>query len=398
MIRTMAAAALIAALLPGAAARAQDAGEYALEAIPAPHAAPLYAGEMLLVTLRGVYDDDILLEKMVAPRAEGWSWTQLGHDTWREERIDGLSRRVFERRFAFFADRAGALTLPAFTHALTLPEGRERVVRPIVSAPVAVAVAPPPESAAWWLPAQALTVEEVWEGDAGALVVGQPLHRTITLTAQGLGADRLPPMPAIATEEVFAFPQPEERATELTPQGPVARVVWRWSILPETPHPVVLPALTLDWFDTQARQPRTVTLPAKRIAVAGAVLGVEARDPLLERLAPLAAPLALGLGFLGGLALLARGLTLRGGIGGRLRALLAAAAARRRLSRAAARGDVFAARRAAHGLAQSASPALRAAAEPALTAFDRAAYGPASAQEGADPATLARRLTRALRG
>lgn len=389
-------AALLAALLLGAAARAQDTGDYALSAIPAPQAQTLYAGEMLLVTLRGVYDDDILLEKMVAPRAEGWSWTQLGHDQWREERIDGLVRRVFERRFAFFADRAETLTLPAFTHDLTLPDGRQRVIRPVTSAPVEVTVAEPPQGEGWWLPARALTVEERWEGDSEALMVGQPLRRTITLTAQGLGADRLPPMPVIAAKDVFAFPEPETRTTEITPEGPVARAVWRWSILPETPHPAVIPALTLTWFDTQARQARAVTLPAKRIAVAGAVLGVAARDPVLERLAPLAAPLGLALGFVGGLALLGRGLRLRRGAGARLDAALRAITARRRLARAAARGDLFAMRRAAGALAHAAPPARRAAADAALAALDRAAYGPA--QKGADPAALARRLTRALRG
>ncbi len=61
---------------------------------------------------------------------------------------------------------------------------------------------------------------------------------------------------------LISFTAPEERATTLTPDGPVTTVTWRWSLRPKTGEPGVLPAVEIPWFDTTARAMRIATIPA----------------------------------------------------------------------------------------------------------------------------------------
>jgi hypothetical protein len=384
------AALLLVAALAATAAGAQSfpPERWTLRALPEATPAPIHAREMLIVTLRGDYGDHIALEELTVPPVDGLSWVQLGHDRWFEEYVDGLPHRVFERRLALWPEEDGTVALPALTHRFTLsPRGSVRRSFDVASEPLRFEVAPPLEEAGWWLPARALTVEEEWTGgDALNLRPGEALTRTVRLTAAGVTPDRIGPQPSLDTDTVFAFPEPETREMAITPEGPVSRVTWRWSILPDTPRPTAVPPVTIRWFDTVAREMRAIDLPAKPIAVAEDVFGVRRERSILDALAPLAAPGGLAAGLAAGLALAFRGLRPRA-LADRLAAPLRRLRLRRALRRAAVRGDAFAARRAARALAGD-------PADPALAALDRLAYGPGAAAPAAVRAAAAALLAR----
>jgi hypothetical protein len=368
MVRLLA---TLAALLLGCAAAADGLPpeEWTLRAIPDPHPEPLLAREMLTITLRGDYGDYIALERLEVPPIGGLGWLQLGFDLWSEEMVDGLPRRIFERRIAVWPEEDGAVTLPPLTHRMTLaPRGSTRHPFEVTSEPLTLQVGAPPPHEGWWLPARGVSAVEEWSGgDAEALRPGQPLTRTVRLTVLGVTPDRVGPQPSLKSDTVFAFPEAEERSVTLTPDGPVSVVTWRWSILPDTPRPTVVEPVVIHWFDTVARQMRTLTLPPKRIAVAADVFGVERRGDALQRLAPFAAPTAAALAFCAGLVAALRGWRPAG-------ALRSAAAPfrrarlRLRLRRAVEIGDAFAARRLARAMARDAD-------DPRLEPLDRLAYG-----------------------
>ena len=77
---------------------------------------------MILVTIRGSYRRHITRERVEQPPLDGFSWSQLGPDRWYEERIRGRPVKMFERRMALYPERAGELTIGAFTHHLTLTD------------------------------------------------------------------------------------------------------------------------------------------------------------------------------------------------------------------------------------------------------------------------------------
>ncbi|TPQ52115.1 hypothetical protein C2U72_04735 [Prosthecomicrobium hirschii] len=264
-----------------------------------------YAREMILVRIRGLYTVQMTLETLDQPDLTDFAWMQLGRDRWTSTTAEGRPARSFERVMALFPKRAGVLTVPSFRHHLTLlaPDG-SRVPHDVVSAPIAVTVQVPPPGG-WWLPARALQLTDRFDRDPTALPPGETARRTVTIDAEGISADQLPPIPSLRAPGVIAFPEPETRTTRLTREGPVATVVWHWTLRSMTGEPATVPEVAIRWFDTRTRKTEAAVIAAATVAAPGrfgaAVAGTGERLAAIRAVAVpggLAAGLALGLGLL----------------------------------------------------------------------------------------------------
>ncbi|MBX2854090.1 MAG: BatD family protein [Rhodobacteraceae bacterium] len=313
----------------------------------------IYETEMLLLSVRGYYAIPINREALNTPDIPGFAWMEMGFDDWRDVQVDGRQLRGFERRVALFPERPGTLTIPAFTHWLSVTEASGgRAERRILSEPVAIKVSPPPQQQGWWLPARDVVIEERWDRLPDQLEFGQSAQRTVTFTALGASPEMLPPTPDLSTAGLHVFPHPEERSRRLTQEGPISTVTWRWTVTLLRPEAVVLSEVSIPWFDTDARTLRTEILPRYRVALA------EAADPIRESLlgrwitshAPI---LGMLLGFALGVLILFKGRRLE-----TWRSILAklsaspARSCRRDIRRAAWRGDIAGLRAAAYRMAQ----------------------------------------------
>jgi hypothetical protein len=79
-----------------------------------------YPQEMVLVRIRGLYTVPIALEKLEVPELPGFRAVQLGGDVWTSATDNGRPARAVQRTFALFAQHGGMLTIPTFTHRLTV--------------------------------------------------------------------------------------------------------------------------------------------------------------------------------------------------------------------------------------------------------------------------------------
>ncbi|RAP41922.1 hypothetical protein BYZ73_08200 [Rhodovulum viride] len=261
---------LLIALPAHAQDRAQDRDAPRLELILDPRAVAPFEGEMVLATLRGIYRQVITREEVKLRPMTDFDWVRLGQDRWKEERIDGRPARVFERRIAFYPRRAGALRILPVAHALEVlgPDGGRKTVT-VRSAPVALNVRPKPATGTdRWLPLRALEISDSWDVDPARLADGQGATRRVVLRAFGATPERMPPQPDLRQPWLIVFAPPEERDFQVTPEGPVATVVWTWHLRPVTGEPGVIPAITLPWFDTGDRTARSATIPAAPIGYA----------------------------------------------------------------------------------------------------------------------------------
>ncbi|WP_192150690.1 BatD family protein [Roseibium litorale] len=220
------------------------------------------AGEMVGVTIRGEYTQRIALETLTFPGSDDYDWVQLARDSWRDERVDGRTMKVFERRIALFPRSSGTLTVGPLVHHLTIA-GRNggREVLDVRAEPVTIQVAPFPAASAP-LAARMLTVEDQLSVPPGELRDGETLIRRVTLRAAGTLAHFMPPRPEIRQPWLVSFTAPEARGTKLAPEGPVTTVIWEWHLHPKTGEPGVLPPVAIPWFDTVSRQMKTAEIPA----------------------------------------------------------------------------------------------------------------------------------------
>ncbi|WP_417211201.1 hypothetical protein [Antarctobacter sp.] len=264
---------LLLALLVPAVALAQsrdvDASDLTLTVTVLEQEATPYSREMIPILIRGVYRRHITRERLEQPSLEGFNWTQLGPDRWSEERLNGQTVKVMERRMALYAERPGQLTIGPFTHHLTLTdEGDDWFDHDITSAPVTVTVAPPPDLAGdgWWFPAKRIEISDQWSNAPDRLKAGEGVLRMIRIKAVGVTPEMVPPMPDLYSPSGMVFAHPEKRLIELSPEGPVTYAFWRWTIRPGNAYSTIVEPLHLSYFDTDARVLRDVTISAQRVA------------------------------------------------------------------------------------------------------------------------------------
>lgn len=223
--------------------------------------------EMVLIKIRGVYRRHITREILAQPDLDGFSWAQLGPDSWRDERLDGKKVKIFERLMAVYPDRAGTLTIGAFRHQLTLTdEGDDWFEHEISSEPVLIEVLPAPVQTGWWFPTRSLKVSDQWSNAPDQLKPGEGVLRVVRLEALGVTPEMIPPMPDLSSPSAMIFPHPEKRLVELTPEGPVTYAFWRWTIRPSNDTSTIVEPLSFSYFDTRARAARSVTISAQRVA------------------------------------------------------------------------------------------------------------------------------------
>ncbi|MCJ2052624.1 hypothetical protein [Methylobacterium sp. J-070] len=389
---------LLAPLLAPRAARAEiEPGDLTLTVTAElnGNSAP-FPREMVLLKIHGVYRQPILLEEVVQPSLANFSWTQLGRDHWSKAKLpDGQSAIAFDRTVAVFPHHAGQFTIEPFTHKLTVNDVGERRVVEVRSTPIPFPVTPwtaptggPDVPEPWWLPARDVAITDSWSPDPETVKVGETTRRIVTLEAQGMVAEGLPPRPVMRTRGIITFAGPVTRETLLTPSGPVARATYQWDVKPGVPEIIPLDAIAIPWFDTGTRTMRETEIPARQI---GGGLPDRATDrappPIPSPLVVAGAALAaFGLG----LALIGFGL-------GRPRLRLSGPA--RRALRATARAGDPAGFRASLDAAMREAPDLariwraRPDLAAAFAALDRSVFG-AGGAGGPDLPALARALSR----
>ena len=308
--------ALVLLAAPAAAEPAIVPGDLRLRVEVEDRDHPPYVGEMVLIRIRGTYKIPITLESLEQPPLDGFGWMQLGPDKWFAAQERGQKTVELERVMALFPERPGTLTVAPFTHDLTLsePDGT-RFEYDLTSEPVEIEVLEAPEPPDTWLPVRGIEVSDRWSNAPEALGPGAAALRVVAVTVLGVQPETMTPMPEMTGVGAVILPHPEKRLTELRPSGPVTRVFWRWSIRPDRGRSGYVDPLTFSYYDTQAREPRSITLSAQKVAYAGTDLplgerpGTEMTRP--ETMASGSAAYALALlpvapvaGFLGGRAIL----------------------------------------------------------------------------------------------
>lgn len=226
-----------------------------------------YQHEMVLLTIHGVYRRHITRENLKQPDLNGINWMQLGSDHWYESTVDGVKVKNFRRKMALFPEKTGRLDIGPFVHKLTLLDEKNNwFEHDIQSDPIELTVLPAPQTEDWWFPVRGLTVYDRWSNAPDQLNPGAGVLRVITLTAVGIGPDMIPPMPELKSPSAHIFPHPEKRLVELSPQGPISRSFWRWTIKPQNGKSAILEPLEFSYFDTVNRTTTSVTISPQRVA------------------------------------------------------------------------------------------------------------------------------------
>ncbi|WP_246125069.1 BatD family protein [Exilibacterium tricleocarpae] len=197
-----------------------------------------------------------------------------------QRNMAGKTYAVVESVYAVFPQSSGELTIPALTWSVTTAGNRSSFFGPsggsikrLRSQPLNVEVRPRPATYPAdqpWLPAEDVALVQSWNRNPDAFTVGEPITRTLELSARGLTAAQLPPLPAGNIDSIKVYPEQPQSEDFKSADGIRGVRVESQALVPTQPGQVTLPAVVVTWWDTANDRQREITLPPQVIDVAPA--------------------------------------------------------------------------------------------------------------------------------
>lgn len=242
----------------------------------APAEGPYYVHAQLGLIVRVFYQQNLTEAAISQPEPSLASVRLLQETPYQAER-GGERYRVLERRYALFPERSGELTLPAMQLSGRLVERRNSGIwQPsvrgrrvsVASEPLQVTIEPRPASFSGreWQPARAFSLaQQISSTDA--LRVGEPVTRTIMIDAVGLEENMIaePAWPELPGARVY--PDQPQGISRDDGQWVLGHKEFRYAVVPEREGELLLPELTVHWWDTVNDRQQTAVLPAKTLQV-----------------------------------------------------------------------------------------------------------------------------------
>ena len=192
--------------------------------------------------------------------------------------LNGRRYEVFEKRYAIFPQNTGQLTIkPAVLDVQYIEAMRTIRNKRLVSDKITIDVKPIPQimtqkNLQYWLPATDVKLEEKWSGETDNLQIGEPLTRTVTLTATGLLSSALPDLNVkFPVKGLKHYPDQPALDNRVAPSGFVGKREEKIAYIPSQPGKVTLPAVEIYWWNTDKNQMQKAMLPARNIVIAGGV-------------------------------------------------------------------------------------------------------------------------------
>lgn len=219
---------------------------------------------------------DIQRGSLTEPVLDGAVIEQLGDDKEYQELVNGVRYRVIERNFAVLPQSSGNFVIdgPVF-QAEVLSNTRQsfaffdrsKTVNRVAPTKE-LRVLPIPENYQHtWLPSEQVQLDEQWQGNDNEFVQGEPITRTLTLTALGLIEEQLPPIDAQYHPSFKTYPEQPEKATVKQDNRLIAQSVQSTAIIPSETGTFVLPEIRVPWFDVNSGETKFAILPAKSVSV-----------------------------------------------------------------------------------------------------------------------------------
>ncbi|MGQ7843347.1 BatD family protein [Granulosicoccus sp. 3-233] len=230
----------------------------------------------VLMTVRVFQAIEIVEGGLSDPAGADIQVQRIGKDSYSTEIRDGREYRVTERRFALFPQKSGTVAIDPVVLSVSVPSddksslGFFSPTRKLTRQSDAITLdvqARPSSGTAWWLPASAVQIDNDWSDDVGNAAVDQPLTRTITLRAAGVLDAQLPDIRIPAIEGVSLYAEEPTRAMGVNERGLVAEQTIKWALIPQREGELVLPELSIEWFNTDTGTIETAVLPEERIQV-----------------------------------------------------------------------------------------------------------------------------------
>lgn len=196
-----------------------------------------------------------------------------------QKQINGINHLVIELQYAVFPESSGNLTIPAIRFNTVIPDRRDPYSNSffsrggkrlfLYSEEKKITIKPRPTSygSTEWLPTTAVSLSERWSRPLDELVAGEPITRTIYLSAQGLTSAQLPPLDINSGDGFKVYPDQPQLNDDVSSNGVMGTREESIAIVPSRGGTITLPPITVQWWDTASNQVRETVLEGKTLTI-----------------------------------------------------------------------------------------------------------------------------------
>ncbi|MFO6425009.1 BatD family protein [Motilimonas sp. KMU-193] len=238
----------------------------------------VYVGQQLIYTVDLYIGAMLENANLQAPNLPGAEVVQLGSDEKQMVVKNGVKYQQITRQFAITPKQAGEATitgarLTGELYKTVATNGfRSRTVRQVVdinSGDLALTVKAKPAqvSAKDWLVSSEVLLSEQLQDDAQNLTVGQPITRTFTLIAANTSEQALPKIQFNYPSSIRVYPDKDEVSGFIHQGTAFAQRISSHAIIAEQAGELVLPAVSVAWWNSETDQLEYATVPERTIQV-----------------------------------------------------------------------------------------------------------------------------------
>ncbi len=241
-------------------------------------ATELYVQQQITLTVKLHFAAELKRGSLTEPTLTGANILQIGKDKESENIINGKRYRIIERIYAISPQKSGDVILksPIFSGEIMMPSTRRSNflsfadTKPvsIIGDDIALTIkAIPTEITGAWLPSELLALQQEWQPEPSKFKVGEPITRTITLTAAGLSEEQLPEITMEVPQGLKVYPDQPELHTGLNNERLVSQKVINFAIVASQAGEYQLPEITIPWWNTVTNKAELAKIPGQKISV-----------------------------------------------------------------------------------------------------------------------------------
>src|SRR5690554_1446568 len=208
------------------------------------------------------------------PEAENTDINMLTQNRERQEIINGQRYRVITQEYALTPQRSGPLHIKGavFNGVSRSNRGRMGFGRPeqvtLLTPDIQLEVKPKPGNFPGnWFISEEVAIEDTWDTERTTFPVGEPITRTITLTAAGVAAESLPELPLNWPASLRVYPERPQLTNAIKDGLHLAQARYSIVIIPSQSGTVTLPEVKLPWFNSRTESIEYAVLPERELNV-----------------------------------------------------------------------------------------------------------------------------------
>jgi len=242
----------------------------------------VYVQQLVTLTIKLHVGVQLQRGSLTEPNLTGATIEQIGKDQETDGIVNGKRYRIIERTYAITPEQSGEFTLdtPMFSGDIMVQSKRRSgflsfgETKPVnvLGDKLTLKVRPIPENYPLdannsWLPSELLTLHQEWQPDATEFKVGEPITRTVTLTAAGLGKAQLPKIIMNAPVGLKVYPDQAETHANLTKERLISQKRQNFALVASHAGEYILPKITIAWWNTVTNKFQQAVLPQQTITV-----------------------------------------------------------------------------------------------------------------------------------